>query len=450
MTRQFDVVCIGTGSAASTAASRCRAAGWTVAIIDKRPFGGTCALRGCDPKKVLVGAADVLDRARRMKDRGVQADQLSIDWAELMRFKSTFTEPTPQAKENHFRKAGIATFHGPARFTGANTLDVNGDVLQARHVVIATGAKPASLEIPGEDLVTISDEFLELQALPPRIIFIGGGYISMEFAHLASIAGAEVAIVHGGPRPLEGFDPDLVAMIVAGLRERGVDVHLNASVDAVESIGDALRLTASRGSDKLILNAEMIVHGAGRVPEIDDLNLDAANVEWDRRGVKVNAYLQSVTNPSVYAAGDAAASGNPPLTPVAGYEGGIVAANLLHGDREKAEPGAVPTVAFTIPPIASVGVGEEQAAVAGIKFRKTFSLTHSWFSSRRIGEPHSGFKVLIDEATDQIIGAHLFGHNAEELINLFTIAIQSKIRASELRKLMFAYPTQGSNVQYML
>ena len=450
MTQQFDVVCIGTGSAASTVASRCRAAGWTVAIIDKRPFGGTCALRGCDPKKVLVGAADVIDWARRMRGRGVQAEQLRIDWAELMQFKRTFTEPTPQAKENHFRKAGIATFHGPARFTGANTLEVNGDALQSKHVVIATGAKPAALAIPGEDLVTISDEFLELETFPPRIIFIGGGYISMEFAHVAAIAGAQVTIVHRGPRPLEGFDPDLVTMIVAGLRDRGVDVQLSASVEAIESSGNALRLTASRGSDKAILESEMIVHGAGRVPEIDDLNLDAAKVEWDRRGVKVNAYLQSVTNPAVYAAGDAAASGNPPLTPVAGYEGAIVASNLIYGNREKAEPGAVPTVAFTIPPIASVGLREEQAAAAGIKFRKTFSPTHGWYSSRRIGEPHSGFKILIDEATDQIVGAHLLGHNSEELINLFTIAIQSKIRASELRKLIFAYPTHGSNVQYML
>ncbi len=214
--------------------------------------------------------------------------------------------------------------------------------------------------------------------------------------------------------------------------------------------GNVLRLTASRGSDKLTFEAEMIVHGAGRVPEIDDLNLEGANIEWDRHGVKVNDYLQSVSNPAIYSAGDAAASGNPPLTPVAGYEGGIVAANLLYGSREKAKPGAVPTVAFTIPPLASVGLREDQAVTAGIRFRKTFSPTRGWYSSRRIAEPHSSFKILIDEATDQIVGAHLLGHNAEELINLFTIAIQSKIRAAELRKIIFAYPTHGSNVQYML
>ena len=450
MAQRFDLVCIGTGSAASTVASQCRAAGWSVAIIDKRPFGGACALRGCDPKKVLVGGADAVDWTRRMNGKGIADREARIDWPSLMQFKRTFTEPVPQARDNTFRKAGIATFHGPARFTGAASVQVGKDVLEAKHVVIAAGMKPGSLGIGGENFVTISDQFLELDSIPPRIIFIGGGYISMEFAHVAAIAGVKVTIVHRGPRPLEGFDPDLVAMLVEGVRERGIELHLNAQAESIEADGKVLRLTVSQGAEKRYFEAEKIVHGAGRVPEIDDLNLEAAGIEWERRGVKVNEYLQSVSNPAVYAAGDAALSGNPPLTPVAGYEGRIVAANLLQGNREKAQPGVVPTVAFTIPPLASVGLREEQALAAGIRFRKTFNRTEGWYSSRRVGEPHSGFKILIDEATDQIIGAHLFGHNAEELINLFTIAMQAEIPAADLRRIMFAYPTHGSNVQYML
>jgi glutathione reductase (NADPH) len=450
MTQNFDLICIGTGTAASTVASRCRAAGWTVAIIDKRPFGGTCALRGCDPKKVLVGVADVVDWARRMKGSGVDETVLQINWAELIQFKRKFTEPVPQAREDGFRKKGMVTFHGTARFTGSHSIEVAGQLLEARFIVIAAGAKPASLGIAGEELITISDQFLELDALPPRIIFIGGGYISMEFAHLAAIAGAKVTIVHQGPRPLEGFDPDLVAMIVAGLREKGVDLQLNLRAQAVERSGNALRLTASRDSEQLTFEGDLIVHGAGRVADIDDLNLKAGDVEWDRRGVKVNEYLQSISNPAVYSAGDAAASGNPPLTPVAGFEGSVVATNLLEGNREKASAGAVPTVAFTIPPLASVGLREDQAVSAGIRFRKTFQETQGWYSSRRIREPHSAFKVLIDEASDRIVGAHLLGHNAEEIINLFAMAIHSRIRASDLREMIFAYPTHGSNVRYML
>src|SRR5207253_3863595 len=162
MTQRFDLICIGNGTPASTVASRCRAVGWTVAIIDKRPFGGTCALRGCDPKKVLVGVADVVDWARRMKGSGVDEPGLRIDWRDLMRFKRTFTDSVPQTKEDSFHIQGIGTLQGPARFTGPNSIEVAGHLLEARYVVIAAGAKPASLGIPGEDLITISDQFLEL------------------------------------------------------------------------------------------------------------------------------------------------------------------------------------------------------------------------------------------------------------------------------------------------
>ena len=156
-----------------------------MAVIDKRPFGGTCALRGCDPKKVLVGAAAVVDWAQRMNGKGVADNGLRIDWPELMRFKRTFTEPAPEARENGFRKAGITAFHGPAHFAGPTSIQIGDDLLEAKHVVVAAGMKPDPLGIIGENLVTISDRFLELESLPPRIIFIGGGYISMEFAHVA-------------------------------------------------------------------------------------------------------------------------------------------------------------------------------------------------------------------------------------------------------------------------
>jgi glutathione reductase (NADPH) len=166
MAKQFDLVAIGTGAGASAVASRCRAAGWQVAIVDSRPFGGTCALRGCDPKKVLVGAAEVIDWARRMKGNGIQADQLSIDWRELMRFKRSFTEPVPKNREAMFAKARIVAFHGRARFVGPNAVQVGSEVLEARFVAIAAGQKPADLKIPGQELLTTSEQFLELDELP--------------------------------------------------------------------------------------------------------------------------------------------------------------------------------------------------------------------------------------------------------------------------------------------
>ena len=194
----------------------------------------------------------------------------------------------------------------------------------------------------------------------------------------------------------------------------------------------------------------MVVHAAGREPEIDGLNLDTAGVEWDRRGVQVNEFLQSVSNPAVYAAGDAAASGGPPLTPVAGYEGVIVAANLLKGNHEKPKYLGIPTVVFTTPPLASVGLSEQEAREQGLKFRVKKEMTSSWYSSRRVGETYSGFKVLVEEGTDRILGAHLLGGQAEEVINLFAVAIRSGMRATDLKHMLFAYPTHGSDVPYML
>jgi len=187
MKRQFDLVVIGTGAAGSAPAHKCRAAGWQVAVIDELPYGGTCALRGCDPKKVLVGAGELTEWSRRMQAHGVSGD-LQIRWPELIQFKQTFTEPVPAQREESFKAKGIETFHGPAKFVDGTTLQVGDSFLTGRYVHIAAGAKPAQLKIPGEDLLTTSTQFLDLPHLPRRILFVGGGYISFEFAHVAARA----------------------------------------------------------------------------------------------------------------------------------------------------------------------------------------------------------------------------------------------------------------------
>src|SRR6266404_3713145 len=214
MKKGFDLIVVGTGAAGSNAAQKCRKAGWEVAIIDSRPYGGTCALRGCDPKKVLVGAAELIDWTRRMDGKGVSAKGGQIDWPSLMQFKKTFTEPVAQNMEKGYAKAGIGTYHGRTRFLDRTTLQVGDDTLTGRFVLIASGAMPAILGIPGEANLMRSDQFLELEQLPKRIIFVGGGYISFEFAHVAARAGAQVQVLHRGARPLEGFDPDLVNQLV--------------------------------------------------------------------------------------------------------------------------------------------------------------------------------------------------------------------------------------------
>lgn len=450
MTKRFDLIAIGTGSAASAVASRCREAGWQVAIVDSRPFGGTCALRGCDPKKVLVGAAEAVDWARRMQGKGIQAAKIQIDWTGLMRFKRSFTEPVPKRREDGFAKTGIAAFHGRARFVGPTTVEVGEDTLEGRYVVIAAGEVPADLGIPGAENLTTSDQFLELNELPRRILFIGGGYIAFEFAHVAALAGSKVTILHRGPRPLRLFDPDMVDQLVERTRELGIEVHLGSEAVGIEKSSAQLNVLALAAGKKSTFQTDMVVHAAGRVPEINDLNLNAVGIEWEKRGVRVNEFLQSVSIPAVYAAGDAAASGGPPLAPVASYEGSIVATNVLKGNHQTPNYLGIPSVVFSIPPLAAVGFSEHEVREQSLKFRVKNEMTSTWYSSRRVAETYSGYKVLVEEGTDRILGAHILGSEAGEVINLFALAIRSGMRATDLKHMLFAYPTSGSNLARMV
>lgn len=281
------------------------------------------------------------------------------------------------------------------------------------------------------------------------MLFVGGGYISFEFAHVAARAGAQTTIVHRGARPLERFDADLVEQLVIRTRALGIDVRTHTEVRAIESAGRGFLVRAIAAGQEQTFESDLVVHGAGRVAEIDDLNLDVAGVKWTRRGVEVNEHLQSVSNPAVYAGGDAAASG-PPLTPVAGYNSRIIAANLLNGNHRTPDYSVVPSVVFTVPPLASVGLLEEAARQKGLRFSVKRGETSTWYSSRRLAETASGYKVLVEDQTDQIIGAHLLGPHAEDTINLFAMAMRARMTTADLKQMLFAYPTHASDVAYMV
>ena len=447
MTANYDLAVVGTGTAASAAADRCRSAGWRVAIVDHQPFGGTCALRGCDPKKVLVGAAEAVDHARRMLGKGVSGKP-AIDWAELIGFKRTFITPIPELREKSFASAGIDAFHGRARFLDAGRLDIGGSVIESRFVLLAVGATPVRLGIPGEEHVVTSTEFLELDRLPNRIVLIGGGYIAAEFAHIAARGGAAVTILQRADRMLTRFDPDLVDWLMEKFREIGIEVRLRTRVTAVDREGGQLVVHA-RSDRGERFGADLVVHAAGRAPDLEPLDLAKAGIDSERGRLKLNEFLQSTSNPAVYAAGDAAAKG-PPLTPVAAQDAKIVAANMLKGNHQKPNYLGIPSVAFTIPPIASVGLAEAQAHEHGRKFRVAQKNASDWYTARRVAERIYGFKVLIEEDGDRILGAHLVGPEAEQVINIFALAIRNGLTAEDLRSAIFAYPTGASDIAYML
>jgi glutathione reductase (NADPH) len=446
--KPYDVVVVGSGTAAQVASSRVRAAGWSVAVIDHLPFGGTCALRGCDPKKMLISGAEAIDMARRMRGRGVTGDP-GISWPDLIAFKRTFTDPVPANHERRYGERGIDAFHGKARFTGQTTIEVDGQTLQTRHVLIATGARPVPLTFPGAEYLITSDQFLELEQLPERIVMVGGGYIAAEFSHIAARAGARVTVLQRAERMLTRFEPELVGWLMEKFSEIGVEVRAGTAVEALDRVGSSFRVYAQSGSQAITTEADLVVHAAGRVPDLDALNLAAAGVAVEHGRLVLNEFLQSVSNPAVYAAGDAAAKG-PPLTPVSSHDGKVVAANLLEGNRHRPDYRGVPSVAFTLPPIAAVGLGEAEARGTGLKFRVNRQKVPEWYTARRVAETVYGFKTLIEEDSGRILGAHLVGPHADEVINIFALAIRHALTVDDLNQTIFAYPTGASDIGYML
>ncbi|WP_214807396.1 NAD(P)/FAD-dependent oxidoreductase [Exiguobacterium sp. s102] len=449
MVENFDLIVIGTGSAGSAAASKCSKAGWKVAIIDSRPFGGTCSLRGCDPKKVLVGAAELIDGIHRMKGNGVTAGS-DLDWSELMAFKRIFTEPVPDSREKNFQKAGIQAFHGRASFLSEDQIQVGDDILTGKHILIANGAKPAPLAIEGTEHLTYSDEFLELDELPAKLVFIGGGYISFEFAHIAARAGSEVHIIHRGKRPLEHFESELVDLLMEKSEEVGIHLHLETEVKSIEKNGAFYTVTGVNDGQQVHFEGGLVLHGAGRMPDLEDMQLEKGNVEREKRGVAVNEFLQSRSNPRVYAAGDAAATEGLPLTPIASMESHVVASNLLKKNHRSPNYKVMPTVVFTLPKLASVGLSEEQAREKGHQIKVNKMETSDWYTYKRTNEKYAMVKVIIDEESDKILGAHLISHEADELINHFATAIQFNLTTKDLKQMIYAYPTAASDLGYMV
>jgi glutathione reductase (NADPH) len=448
MTRRYDLVIVGTGTAAMVAAMRVRAAGRSVAVIDFRPFGGTCALRGCDPKMMLIAGAETVDSVARMRGRGVAGD-VGIDWPELIAFKRTFTDPIPRMHEHSYAEKGIDTFHGHARFTDGNTMVVDGTTLEGRHFLIAAGAEPVKLGISGEEHLATSTDFLDLKNLPQRIVLAGGGYIAAEFSHIATRAGAQVTVLQRGERMLPRFDPDLVGWLMEKFRAIGIDVRTRTEVEAIQKMDSGFRVRASTEAKPSTFEADLVVHAAGRAPALEMLDLNAAGIAVQNGRLKLNEFLQSVSNPAVYAAGDAAQAG-PPLTPVSSHDAKVVVANLLEGNRHRPNYLGVPSVAFTIPPIAAVGLSEAQARQRGLKFRIQTQKASDWYTARRVAEPTYGFKVLVEEQSERILGAHLVGPQVDEVINVFALAIRNGLTAEQLKTTMFAYPTGASDIGYML
>lgn len=447
--KKYDLVVIGTGSGATTSAYTSKKAGLSVAIIDERPYGGTCALRGCDPKKVLIGVAEIIDRAHRMEGYGMEPGS-RMNWQDLMMFKRTFTDPVPVNREQGFKDAGIDCFYETATFLSEDRLKVGNEILCFEKLLIASGSTPGPLSIKGEEYVIQSDAFLELDLLPKEMVFIGGGFISFEFAHLAARAGVKVHILHRNTRPLKHFEKDLVNLLVESSRELGIEIYLNTTPVSIKKEGERFVIHLDTESELKHIECDLVVHGAGRIPNLQGLDPKKGNVLTDKEGVKVDEYLRSISNPRVFAAGDVASNKGLPLTPIAGMDSKVVAHNLWHEEQETPDYSLMPSIVFTIPPLAMVGLTEEKARGKGLDIIVHESDAKEWYTYRRTREKVASVKTIIHRESGKLIGAHVLGENAGELINYFTLVMKFGLPLDQVKNMIFAYPTSASDLSYLL
>ena len=445
----YDVLILGGGNAGFGVTVPTRKAGMTVAMVEERDLGGTCPNRGCTPKKVLVAAGHALHEIGQAHVHHISVSKPKLDWAALIDREKEMISGIPESLAETLEERGVDLFRDSASFVGPNAVKVGSRTVEAKHIVIATGSRPRPLPIPGAELMITSDEVLSDREQPGSVLFVGGGVIALELGHVYARAGTKVTILEVLPRLLPALDEDAVEQIRQESARIGIDVHTGVKVLRVEKANNQLRtIFATNGKEQAVVS-DRVVNGAGRIANVDHLDLDAGGVAHDNFRISVDAYLRSTSNPAVHACGDVL-SGPPQLSPIATYEGRIVGANIVEGPKLKPDYASLPSAVYTVPSLASVGLTEAQAKEKGLNTKVTVSDMEYWFSTRTYAETKAWAKVIVDEASDQIVGAHMVGHAAEELINIFGLAKKHGITATQLRDFIYAYPSFSSDIKHML
>lgn len=450
MSREYDLVVIGAGNAGHGVAGIAREAGWSVAMVESDLVVGVCPNRGCVPKKVLVAAAETLDAIARAGGHHISVPEAVLDWPALIERKAGIIEAIPGGMESNLASRGIDLIRGEARFTGPTTVEVGGETLRGKKIVVATGSKPRPLPIDGAHLMMTSRDFLEMEQLPGSIVFVGAGVIALEFAHVLVRAGVKVTLLEAGPRPLLRLDEGLVGALVEYSRTLGIDILTGVEVEQIAEAGDRLTVRYQVGGETTTLEADRVLNGTGRVANLDDLNLAVAGIIVERGRVSLDAHLRSTENPDVYFAGDAI-TGAPQLSSVATYEGRIVGHNLVSDDPPKSPDYSTwPSAVFTVPAIAQVGLTEEQARDQGIEVDVKVNDLRGWISARSYVEDVAYAKVLIEKGTDRVVGAHLLGHGSAETVHVFSLAMRHGITATDLKQGYYVYPTFTNDVKFLV
>jgi glutathione reductase (NADPH) len=440
----YDLLVIGAGSGGVRAARVAAGHGARVAIVEEHRIGGTCVVRGCVPKKLLVyGAhfAEDLEDARRF---GWQLSGAKFDWptlrdnvlAEVARLSGIYQ----QTLEAH----NVEILRGRAVVTGPNSARIEGRDLSAKVILIATGARPQLLSVPGIEHAITSNDAFHLEQLPGRILIAGGGYIANEFAGIFNELGSKVTLVNRSDRILRSYDEQIRDRLLQISMTKGIQFLFNAPLERVDRRADGVLVV--RLGDTTV-ECDTLLCAIGRIPNTDELGLDSAGVELDATGaVRVDEYSRS-TCPSIYAVGDV--TNRVQLTPVAIREGQAFAETVFGNNPTKVDYACIPSAVFSHPPLAGVGFTEAQARMhlGPVKvYTSDFRPMKNVLANRN---ERALFKLVVDEATDRIVGAHMIGPDAPEILQVLAVAVKARLRKSQLDECMAIHPTMAEELVLM-
>ena len=446
---KFDVVIIGGGNAGIGVTGPVRRAGLSVAMIEARDLGGTCPNRGCTPKKVLVAAGQALHDIERAAQHRIAVGKPKLDWAALIAREKDMIKDIPENLARAMARRSVEVIKGHGTFAGPDSVQVGDRRLRASHIVIAAGSKPRPLAIPGAEHMVTSDEMLSESQRPESIVFIGGGVISLEFGHVYARAGSSVTILEALPQLLPAMDADAVARLQAESERIGLQISTGVRIERIEATGGRFRVIFTHGGTEKAAEADWVVNGAGRIADVESLGLAAGQVDHDNGRIAIDSYLRSTSNSRVYVCGDAVPT-SPQLSPIATYEGDLAGRNIVDGPKHSPDYASIATAVYTVPALAAVGLTEANTKTKGLAAEVHINDMHDWFSARTYAERVAWSKVIVDRASDRILGAHFVGHAGHELVNIFGLAMKFGISASALREHIYAYPTFASDIKHIL
>lgn len=436
----FDLFTIGAGSGGVAASRRAGAMGARVAIAEMEDIGGTCVLRGCVPKKLLVYASHFRDELEDAAGFGWTIGPASFDWARLIAAKDKEVARLSSLYVRLLRDAHVTIVSGRATVVDAHTVEVAGQRYTARHILVATGSRPVMPPIPGVEHAISSREALLLPALPKRVLILGAGFIGVELGGVFRSLGSEVTIVMRSSEVLNGFDEDVRAALTKAMMARGVRFRADATVESLERPTPDAPISVMLTMGELI-EADAVLFATGREPNTSGLGLEAAGVELDAVGaVQVDDKSRSSVS-SIFAVGDCTNRVN--LTPMAITEGRALVDGLFGPDREPKAVGHddFPSAVFSQPPVGTVGLTEARATELLHEidvYVSTFRPMKNTLSGR---DERTLIKLIVDRATDRVVGAHMVGPDAPEIIQGVGIAVRNGLTKAQFDRTLGIHPT---------